>query len=154
MLKKLFPKKKKGVSEVLLGTMVCIFVLLSVIFVAIFDLQPFFINLRLHSVNRQAVLRMETDGGLSDKTKQYITKSLSDMQGFDSSKLIISASNISDDNNFANYGDTLKLSITYNYTAKKHHLIGWTQSSVENGDILPITVSQETTSKRIKIIDH
>ncbi|WP_147566156.1 hypothetical protein [Clostridium tyrobutyricum] len=154
MLKKLFPKKKKGVSEVFLGTMVCIFVLLSVIFVAIFDLQPFFINLRLHSVNRQAVLRMETDGGLSDKTKQYITKSLSDMQGFDSSKLIISASNISDDNNFANYGDTLKLSITYNYTAKKHHLIGWTQSSVENGDILPITVSQETTSKRIKIIDH
>lgn len=154
MLKKLFPKKKKGVSEVFLGTLVSIFILLSVTFVAIFDLQPFFINLRLHSVNRQAVLRMETDGGLSDKTKQYIIKSLSDVQGFDSSKLIISASNISDDTNFANYGDTLKLSITYNYTAKKHHLIGWTQSSVENGDILPITVSQETTSKRIKIIDH
>ncbi|OAA90746.1 hypothetical protein [Clostridium ljungdahlii] len=162
MLKKIFPKKKKGVTETMLGSLIAIFVVLVVTFTAVVDLQTFYINLQLHQVDRQASLRMETDGGLTEDTKQYIIDSLSKMKGFDASRLKIKASNTADnhspnptdDKNYANYGEPISLALTYNYTPTKHHLIGWTQVTTEKGNVIPITVHWDTTSKGIRTVTH
>jgi hypothetical protein len=162
MLRKVFPKRKKGFVETMLGSLIAIFVLLVVTFTAIVDIKPFYINLQLHQVDRQASLRMETDGGLTEDTRQYIVDSMSKMNGFDADKLEIKASNTAenhspnptDDTNFANYGEPISLTLTYNYTPRKHHLVGWTQVTTENGNVIPITVRWDTTSKRIRTITH
>jgi hypothetical protein len=70
MLRKVFPKRKKGFVETMLGSLIAIFVLLVVTFTAIVDIKPFYINLQLHQVDRQASLRMETDGGLTEDTRR------------------------------------------------------------------------------------
>lgn len=154
MLKKLFPRKKKGFFETMLGSLIAIFVMVTLVFVLLVDLKPFFINLQLHEVDRQASLRMETDGGLTQTTKDYIINSLSNMSGFEESNLVITPSNTADDTHFASYGDPVSLTLTYKYTPKKYHLIGWTQIKKEDGDVMPITVHWDTTSKRIKTISH
>ena len=133
--------------------LICLFVLLVVTFMSIVDTKPFFINLRLQAINRQALLRMETDGGLTSTTKDYIIDSLSKMKGFHENKLEIKAP-IANDYSFANYGEPIRLNLTYNYEPRKYSLVGWTKISTEKDKPLPISVLMETTSKRIKIIEH
>lgn len=154
MLKKLFPRRKKGFISTAMGTLIGVFIITVITFVMIIDLKPFFINLQLHQVARQASLRMETDGGMTQTTRNYIVNSFSNMSGFKESNLKITPSSTADDTNYTNYGDPISLTLTYSYTPKRYHLVGWTQVRTDTGDVMPITVHWTTTSKKIKIIDH
>lgn len=148
------PKKKKGVTEIFLATAISVFVLLAVVFVSIVDIKPFFISMELRNASRQAILRMETDGGLTNQTRQEILKYFTIMPGFNSNNLEITASNNADNSSFANYGDPVKLTLKYNYTPKRYSLVGWTHISTATGTTLPLSSTVETTSKRIQLIDH
>lgn len=107
-------KSKKGDINIFMASAVALFVLLVLFLIFVFSLQPIIVNSKIHQVTRQALLKMETDGGITSDTRQKIINNM-DFKGFDQQYLTIEPATDITDSTKAGYGDEIYLEITYTY---------------------------------------
>lgn len=140
--------KKKGDINIFAASLVAIFVILSIFIMMLINIQPVVFNARMNLVARQAMLKIETDGGITSQTRQKIIESLN-FDGFSASNLTIEPTINITNSTKAGYGDEVYLKLTYNYKYNDIQLIGLTGlKKVQETE--PLTVKISSTSKNAR----
>lgn len=111
------------------------------------EIKPVIIHFDLNSVARGAILKMETDGGITEATRQGIIHGLN-FDGYDPSKLTIKPEEDVTDSSKAVYGSNVSIDMTYMYTHKEYSFSGFDIVSTEVTE--PIHVHMSTTSKNAR----
>lgn len=136
--------KHKG--NAFIATIVALFILLAVVFALVIQLKPLTIYSNLKEVGRMAILKMESDGGITSDTRNMITNTLN-FDGYNKDYLIISPSTDVTSSTIPDYGSKLTLDLIYAYHYKFYSMAHLFEiDSVEK--TMNITVHISTTSKK------
>jgi hypothetical protein len=143
----LYKKKKDGMINAFIGTIVAIFFLIVVVYLSIEPIEKASIYNQLTDISRAAILRCEADGGLTNTTKQDILDQIK-KEGLDPNLATVTCNKQGEDNYrpVTTFGDDVTLTITYKYQHSSYQEIGFniTQGKQQT-EIITKTIS--TTAK-------
>lgn len=111
------------------------------------QLKQIVIKYDLYSVARMAILRIETDGGVTSDTRQKIINGL-DFEGYDPSKLTIDPAEDVTNATKAAYGEKVNIDLSYDYVHEEYEFSGFNIVSVLVTDTIKAHLA--TTSKNAR----
>ena len=130
-----------------IGTLIGFFLFISIFMLMITEIKPVIIHFDLNSAARGAILKIETDGGITSETRQNIINGLN-FDSYDPSKLTIEPEQDVTGSTKASYGANISIDLTYKYTHKEYGFSGFDIVSTEVTE--PIHVHMSTTSKNAR----
>lgn len=144
----MYKTKKKGELSVFTTTIIGFFVITTIFVSLTLSLQPVLMKIKIHQIGRQALLRMEIDGGITSTTRQRIIDNMN-VPGFDPANLTIEPTENITDTIKANYGEQVHLKITYKFIYDDIQLVGLTEiSKVPSEAIITFDKSITSTNAR------
>ena len=141
--KNLMNKKKKGNATA--GVLIGIFVLLLVTLLIITEIQPLIVYFEIRQAGRTALLKMETQGGMTQQIRDEVSSSIS-FSDYDSSLLTITPGINVTPTTLPLYGSTLFVDIDYKRNHTTYSLNGF--SIVTGTAVQNIGIHYSTTSKK------
>lgn len=123
-----FKKRKKGMSHLLM-LMVSVFLIVVFVGAMTIPLEKIGVQAQIYEVGRSAMLKLEADGGMTDKTKTLIEDKLKE-KGLDVSLMKIECNKVvSPLNTTPTFGEDITLTITYDYKYNTKKIVGFNVST-------------------------
>ena len=143
MIKKILHKKMNGIIDQYLPTLMSILAMLLVTLFFINAIGDINTTQRFHQVARQAILRMESEGGLTDAVKNLVVSELSGTPNVDAASIKVEGS----DTATTSYGDPIYITISADVNVTSWTNDGGFPGQIGKTDKKTITVTKQSTAK-------